>query len=144
MGPLLICYDGSVCARRAIAVAAGLFAGRAAVVLDVAPLQLVAGAYAAAGSGAAATERLVYEDALARAEEGAQLARRAGLPAAARAVVDAPTWMGVLQIAEELDAAAIVIGSRGLAGIREHLERSLSHDVTRHANRPVLLVPRRA
>jgi nucleotide-binding universal stress UspA family protein len=35
----------------------------------------------------------------------------------------------------------IVIGSRGLKGMREILEGSLSHAVAEHAGRPVLIVP---
>jgi nucleotide-binding universal stress UspA family protein len=37
----------------------------------------------------------------------------------------------------------IVMGSRGLNGGRELLEGSVSHDVVRHAGRPVLIVPSR-
>jgi hypothetical protein len=51
--PVLICYDGSVESRQAIAAAATLLASRRAVVVNVAPLDAVAEAYAAAGSGAA-------------------------------------------------------------------------------------------
>jgi len=35
----------------------------------------------------------------------------------------------------------IVIGSRGLSGLREMLEGSLSHQLAEHAGRPVLIVP---
>jgi hypothetical protein len=58
--PVLICYDGSVGARNAITAAAALLVGRAAVILNVAPLALVAEAYAAAGSGAASVDRRVH------------------------------------------------------------------------------------
>jgi nucleotide-binding universal stress UspA family protein len=37
----------------------------------------------------------------------------------------------------------IVIGSRGLNGLREIVEGSLSHEVAQHAGRPVLIVPPR-
>jgi nucleotide-binding universal stress UspA family protein len=52
-----------------------------------------------------------------------------------------PTWDGVVAVAEELDAAAIVIGSRGLKGAREAVQGSLSHELAEHARRPVLIVP---
>jgi nucleotide-binding universal stress UspA family protein len=35
----------------------------------------------------------------------------------------------------------IVLGSRGLTGVREAFEGSVSHDVAEHAGRPVLIVP---
>ena len=47
--PILICYDDSKGARHAIEVAAQLFSGRRAVVLDVAPPLTVAESYAAVG-----------------------------------------------------------------------------------------------
>jgi nucleotide-binding universal stress UspA family protein len=65
----------------------------------------------------------------------------AGFDAEARAAVAAPAWEGVVDFADELDAAAIVIGSRGLSGLKEVLDGSLSHQVAEHAGRPVLIVP---
>jgi len=35
----------------------------------------------------------------------------------------------------------IVIGSRGLSGLKEALDGSLSHQLAQHAGRPVLIVP---
>jgi len=140
-GPILICYDGSASAERAIAAAGRLLGRRTAVVLDVGPLQEVAEAYAAMGSGAAGLDRLTLDTAAARAEAGAELARAAGFHAQGRAQVEAPTWLGVVEVADEIGAAAIVIGSRGLSGIREFLEGSLSHQVATHAGRPALIVP---
>lgn len=46
-----------------------------------------------------------------------------------------------MDVADELDAAVIVIGSRGLSGLQEILDKSLSHQVATHAGRPVLIVP---
>ena len=140
-GPILICYDGSASAELAIAAAGRLFGQRRAVVLDVAPLQEVAEAYAAMGSDAAALDRLTLQTAAARAEAGAELARAAGFHAQGRAQVEAPTWLGVVEVADEIGAAAIVIGSRGLSGMRALLEGSVSHQVATHAGRPVLIVP---
>ena len=78
--------------------------------------------------------------ALQRAEQGAELARRAGFDAEARAELSAPTWEGIVDLANEVDAAVIVIGSRGLKGVRERLEGSVSHQVAEHSRRPVLIV----
>jgi nucleotide-binding universal stress UspA family protein len=50
-------------------------------------------------------------------------------------------WEGIVDVADELYAAVIVIGSRGLSGLKEILEGSLSHQLAEHAGRPVLVVP---
>ena len=139
--PILICYDGSPGAKHAIAVAGALLTGRRAVVLDVGPLDLVAETYAAAGSGAASVGQAVYAGALAQAEAGATLAREAGFDAEPRAGIDAPTWRGITEVANDIDAALIVLGSEGRSGLTELLEGSVSHDVAEHAYRPVLVVP---
>jgi nucleotide-binding universal stress UspA family protein len=139
--PILICYDDSNGARHAIKAAAALFADRRAVVLDVAPPLTVAESYAALGSITPDFEELNSEEALSRAHIGAELARSAGLTAEARTDVAAPTWDGVVEAADEIGAAAIVIGSRGFTGAREFLNGSLSHQVAEHAGRPVLIVP---
>jgi nucleotide-binding universal stress UspA family protein len=139
--PILICYDGSGEAKHAIAVAASLFGDRDAVVVDVGPLEEVAESFAAAGSGAADLDRAAYDGALARAEKGAELARAAGFRAQARAEVNAPTWLGITETADEVDAAAIIVGSRSLSRLRRAFEGSVSNDVVEHARRPVLVVP---
>jgi nucleotide-binding universal stress UspA family protein len=141
--PILICYDGSDGAHHAIDVAAALLGGRRAIVLDVGPPLTVAESYAALGPlvpGEVFEEENIG-DAAQRARVGAERAKRAGFDAEARAEVAAPTWEGVVDVADEIDAAVIVMGSRGLTGAREVFEGSLSHDVAEHARRPVLIVP---
>jgi len=54
--PILICYDGSEPAKRAIGVAAEILGPRSVVVLDVAPLFTPAESYAVAASAASAVE----------------------------------------------------------------------------------------
>ena len=139
--PILICFDGSEGARRAIVVAASLLRQRNALVLDVGPMEMVAGDYVALDPDAMRVDHLIAEDALARATAGAELAREAGFRADARSDVDSPTWSGIVDVADEVDAALIVIGSRGLSGLKEILDGSLSHQVAEHAGRPVLIVP---
>ena len=141
--PILICYDGSEGADHAIDAAAALLGPRRAVVLDVGPVLTAAESVAvlAPVSPAAAFEEVNADDALARAQAGAEHARRAGFTAHARAGVDAPTWAGIVDVADEIDASVIVLGSRGLTGARELFEGSISHQVAEHAARPVLIVP---
>jgi nucleotide-binding universal stress UspA family protein len=140
-GPILICYDGSDGARHAIEAAAGLLGGHPAVVLAVGPPLTGAESYAALGPMPPSFEELNEDQALDLAKAGAELARNAGFAAEARADVAAPTWEGVIQAADKIDAAVIVVGSRGLTGVKEALEGSVSHAVAEHAGRPVLIVP---
>ena len=46
----------------------------------------------------------------------------------------------IIELAEEIDAGMVVIGSRGLGGIRRALVGSVSESVARHAHCPVLVV----
>ena len=48
----------------------------------------------------------------------------------------------IVDLAEELGAGLVVVGSRGLGGIRRALMGSVSDSVVRHAHCPVLVVRR--
>lgn len=141
--PILIAYDGSNDSERAVDAAALLFGSRPAVVLNVAPSMTFAESMVATSAVVPgnAFEDLNKADALLRAEAGAARARRAGLDAEPRATIASTTWQGIVDVADELDAVAIVIGSQGLSGLREFAQGSVSHDVATHAGRPVLIVP---
>jgi nucleotide-binding universal stress UspA family protein len=141
--PILICYDGTDEARHAIESAAALLGPRPAIVLDVTPILTLSESVAATSPvvpGAAFME-LNEDDANRRAAEGPAIARRAGFQAEPRADVSEPTWEAIVDVADDLDAAAIVMGTRALAGARELFEGSVSHDVILHAGRPVVVVP---
>jgi nucleotide-binding universal stress UspA family protein len=141
--PILICYDGTEGSHRAIESAAVLLGPRRAVVLDMGPPLTAAESYAAMSPvvPGEAFEELNEDDALRRARDGAERARRAGFEAEARGGISAPTWEGIVDVADEIDAAVIVLGSRGLTGAREVIEGSVSHQVAEHSGRPVLIVP---
>jgi nucleotide-binding universal stress UspA family protein len=141
--PILICYDGSEPARAAIVVAAGLLGPTPAIVVDVAPLLTPAERYAVAASAASAVEfeQVHADEALERAAEGADIARAAGFSATPRGSVAAPTWEGILDVAEATRASVIVIGSHGRTGVREFVAGSVSHDLAQHSSLPVLVVP---
>jgi nucleotide-binding universal stress UspA family protein len=142
--PILICYSGSRGEVGAIEIAAALLGPRPAVVLHVAsPITVaesVAATYGVLPSSAFA-EAIVASAALI-ARRGATLARSSGFDAEARGEVAAPTWSGIVDVADELDSPLIVVGSRGQSGVREMLRGSISHEVARRAGRPVMVVPR--
>ncbi|MFL5953807.1 MAG: universal stress protein [Gaiellaceae bacterium] len=141
--PILICYDGSEESVRAIHAASITLAGRRAVVVDIGPVLTGAESYAAIAPGVdvAMLQQLNLQSAQERANEGAKVARRAGFDAQTHVELSAPTWQGIIDLAGEIDAALIVVGSRRLNGAREAFEGSVSHQVTKHANCPVLVVP---
>jgi nucleotide-binding universal stress UspA family protein len=141
--PILICYDGSEESLHAIAAAASLLGPRAAVVLDLAPALTPSESVAFATSALPGAEFEQLSETLAEdgANEGVARARAAGFDAAPRAGLAAPTWAGIVDIADELDSPVIVMGTRSLRAGHELLEGSVSHQVIRHSHRPVLVVP---
>jgi nucleotide-binding universal stress UspA family protein len=156
--PVLIAYDGSDAARRAIRETAELFGSRRALVVTVwepsLPYELAAGMQPPAGSVDIAPPPVVdvesaeeIDDTLqARAERvaqgGAALAKSLGLQA--EPLVAAEEGLNVadaiVELARERDAAAIVVGSRGLTGLRARLEGSTSNAVAKHAPCAVVIV----
>jgi len=148
-GMLLICYDGSIDSKAAIEHAATVLRPGPAVVLTVwQPFRQVI-ARTAIGYGLAPEvadideiDRFSKQTAEQRALEGAELARSAGLDAQARTVSQqTTTGHAILRQAHELDASAIVMGSRGLTGLKSLLIGSVSHEVIQSADRTVVIVP---
>ncbi|NLT06263.1 MAG: universal stress protein [Solirubrobacterales bacterium] len=147
-GPVLIAYDGSDGAKHAIHEAAKVLGGGAAVVASVwqstaaaAPASLLAIPTGVARQAYEELDREAQQQSEALAEEGASIARELGFDAEPRpAVCHVNTWSTLLSVADDVDAVAIVIGSRGHSGIKSALLGSVSHGVANHAHRPVLLV----
>lgn len=146
---ILVCYDGSPDAKAAIESCATLLGGQRATVLTVWEpfIEIVTRAYAGFGpvAGMADQEQIdkvTRQDAEQRAEQGAAHAREAGLDAEARtseqqtSVVDA-----ILREADAIDASAILMGSRGLTGLKSFFLGSVSSGVIQRADRPVIVVP---
>ena len=75
------------------------------------------------------------------ADEGVRIAQEAGLRADPVTVEAAgPVWKTILDIADHRNAAMIVMGSRGLTGVRSMLLGSVSSAVVNHADRPTLVI----
>ena len=145
--PILIGYDGSDGARRAVRRAASLFPGRKTLVVtawlgvaDTAPELLLA----PGGLLVAAAESLgdvMQERAESLASEGAELAAEVGLAATAHTVRShRATWEGISRCAAETGADLIVVGSRGQGALSAALLGSVSTGVLHHARRSVLIV----
>ena len=145
--PVLFCYDGSDGSRSALRAAAELVTHPAdAVVLAVwmpAVVSLVrAGSFLTAVPNEGEIDEEEAAFAMRLAEEGAAGAREHGYNASARvAQADVSIVATIGEIAEEIDAGLIVCGQRGRGAIRSTLLGSVSHGLSGHAKRPVLIVP---
>jgi len=147
--PVLFCYDGSSGSRSAMVAAGELITHSAdALVLAVWTPAVVSLVRAGSFLTAVPNEGEIddQEAALAKriAEEGAAGAREHGYNASARIAKADISVVGTIgEIAQEIDAGLIVCGQRGRGAIRSTLLGSVSHGLSAHAQRPVLIVPGR-
>jgi nucleotide-binding universal stress UspA family protein len=150
--PVVIAYDGSDLSKAAVRHAAELFPARPAVLATVWEPGLAAipiGSPDAPGGDALPPdpETVVEVDHIERdratdvAAAGAELARSLGLAAEPHAVSDeldvADTLIG---LARQRSAAAVVVGSHGISGLRSRLLGSVSRKLIAHSDLPVLVV----
>ena len=145
-GPLLLCFDGSEDARRAIERAGALFAGRRALVVTVWQPIADLNSFAWTGPTVGPVDLVDLNRAAAAnggrvADEGVRVALAAGLRAEPLPVqATGSIWRTIVAIADRHDASAIVMGSRGLTGMRSMLLGSVSSAVVHHADRPTLVI----
>jgi nucleotide-binding universal stress UspA family protein len=152
--PILIAYDGSLAARDAVRQAGQLFGASPALVLTVWEPGLAEFMLAPDPTGMGTT-MLPYDPTLMReadrasedhakdiAHDGEALARSVGLDAQALAVRDstADTAAVLAASAAEHGARAIVVGSRGLKGLKSKLLGSTSLGLLGKSSCPVLVV----
>jgi nucleotide-binding universal stress UspA family protein len=146
---ILICYDGSADSKAAVEHAGELFSGQPATVLTVWQPFVEALAHMPSGFGMApgeidyeAIDTATRQSAEKQAAEGAKLAREAGLDAQPKIREQQTTTAdAILAEADVLNASAILMGSRGLTGLKSLFLGSVSHAVLQHADRTVLVVP---
>lgn len=146
---ILLCYDGSPDSQAAIERTGKLMPGQSATVLTIWEpfVDLIARTGAGIGVWTDGVQldqidTAAQQNARERSDEGLQLAQQAGLnPQARTRARDATIAQTILAEAEELEADAIVLGSRGLTGLKSLMLGSVSHAVLQHADRPVLVVP---
>ena len=150
-GPTLIAFDGSAAARRAVAAAAALLKPRTTLVLTVWEAALARAAMApppdvAMTPAVDPSAMLTFDEGLRGhaervADDGAELARSLGLDAEPLVMVDVrDVARTIVEVARDHRAAAIVVGSRGLSGLRARFEGSTSKGVMKHAPCPVIVV----
>jgi nucleotide-binding universal stress UspA family protein len=144
-GTVLIAYDGSDHAKAAIAEAGRqLEAGRPAIVLTVTePMEgvpfLGAAGVPVDSDSVEALFSAAREGAEKLAGEGCELARAAGLEPEPMVATGGPVWNQIVAAAEERDADLIVIGSRGLSGLKYAVLGSVAAAVAQHSKRTVLI-----
>ncbi|HEY1775472.1 MAG TPA: universal stress protein [Solirubrobacteraceae bacterium] len=145
IGPVLFAYDGSELAKLAIEQAGGQLApGRDALVVCVwqpADVGFVTTGERHLNAAAAGEVREAAEE---TASQGASLARRAGFRPQSIAIEAAPTWKGIIDVAEEHQASLIILGSHRRSGLLGHVLGSVAAAVVAHSARSVLVVPQRS
>lgn len=149
-GPVLIGFDGSDTAERAVHAAGAVLRPRTALMVAVYEAGIAfAGSYAGLDiqavpidlRAAAAADEALYENARLRAAHGAELMR--GLGFAAEPLVaagDASVGATLVRLAREREASAIVVGSHRYGRVERILLGSTSRHVLEHAPCPVLVV----
>jgi nucleotide-binding universal stress UspA family protein len=145
--PVLFCYDGSEGSKAALSVAVELVMHPAdAVVLVV--WTPIAVQLARGGSLLAAVpnEGQMDEEEIAVAQQladtGAEGLRSRGYsasPRIAQAIESVARTIG--EVAREIDACLIVCGQRGRGAFASAVLGSVSHQLSAHAERPVLIAP---
>ena len=143
---IVIGYDGSDEAKRAIELAPRLVRADRAVIVSVwhDGGLVAAGAPMALSPPAASLEADLCRVAQDLAEDGAARADAAGLEATAAtryAAGPAATGHALLDAADEYDADLVVVGRVGGSLLGDALLGSLSAEAVRDGRRPVLVVP---
>jgi nucleotide-binding universal stress UspA family protein len=139
-GPVLFAYDGSELAKLAIDEAGRQLApGRDALVVCVWQTGDVGFLPADEQHLNAAEATEVRKAAEEVAAHGASLAEKAGFRSQSIAITAAPTWKGIVDVANERNASLIVLGSHRRRGLQRHLLGSVAAAVVAHSGASVLV-----
>jgi nucleotide-binding universal stress UspA family protein len=140
-GPVLFAYDGCDLAKLAIEQAGRQLApGREALVVCVwqtGDVGFVPPDERHLNAAQATEVRRAAEE---TAEHGASLAEKAGFRPQSVAIEAAPTWKGIVEVAEEREASLIVLGPHRRRGLVGHLLGSVTAAVASHSACSVLVV----
>jgi nucleotide-binding universal stress UspA family protein len=152
--PVVVAFDGSPESVEAVRRAAALFRDRLIVVVTVwEPAMAMAATMMPVGDVAGASyipptlveieavDKAQLDHAQAAAEAGARLAIDAGATAEALPVPDsADVADTIVAIADQRDAAAIVVGARGMGRVKSAFVGSTSRRLLHDTRRPLLVV----
>jgi nucleotide-binding universal stress UspA family protein len=139
-GPVVIAYDGSELSRLGIEEAGRLLAGRGPALVVCVWQTFDVGFVPVDDKPFDAKQALEVRAAAERtAAAGASLADSLGFQAEGVAIEAAPTWKGIVEVAEEHDASVIAIGSHGRTGLASVLVGSVAGAVANHSRRTVLI-----
>jgi nucleotide-binding universal stress UspA family protein len=145
---ILICYDGSPSARRALEVAAHTLGGTPVVLLHVwnPPDRIIADAFGVGEHEHALPYERLEDLSRQRAGEviadGLTLAEQLKLSVTSRLERNQSTvWRMIIDVADELSSELIVCGTHGRTAMEADLLGSVSNALAHHARRPVLIVP---
>lgn len=152
--PIIVAFDGSDEAKAAVTAAAGLFGERQLVIVSVwepglavamatmrDPDAFGSASMLPAADDVVAVDRAQAEHAESTAQAGADLARGLGATAQALAEPDSSDVADtIMTIADERDAAALVVGRRGLGVVKSKLLGSTSQRLLHDSRRPVVVV----
>ena len=142
---ILLATDGSEHARLAVRTAVDM-SKKLDSELHVVYVEPIPDAYATPGWGGfeadlpTGVRQHVEEEARTKLEEELRHIREAGGEVAEAHVREGRPGAEIVRLAEELDIGLIVLGSRGLGGVKRALIGSVSDSVVRHAHCPVLVV----
>jgi nucleotide-binding universal stress UspA family protein len=140
-GPVIFAYDGSELAELGIEQAGRqLASGRDALVVCVWQTGDVGFVPTGGRHFNAAEGTEVRKAAEETAAHGASLAEEAGFRPQSIAIQAAPTWKGIVKVAEERQASLIVLGSHRRRGLAGHLLGSVAAAVVAHSASSVLIV----
>jgi nucleotide-binding universal stress UspA family protein len=140
-GPAIFAYDGSDLAGYAIEQAGiQLAPGREALVVCVWQPADVGFVPVEGRNLHAAAANEVEEAAKETAARGVDIAEKAGFDARPLTVEAAPTWKGLVQVAEEHKCGLIVLGSHQRSGLLGHLAGSVAAATVSHFESSVLVI----
>jgi nucleotide-binding universal stress UspA family protein len=151
---IVVCFDGSEDATAAADQAIRLFPGKPATVLTVwePSAETIVSSEMGLASGfgldynalddTTDVDAALREHARRTAQEGAERLRGAGMGAEPLVEErDGSIARTVLEVAQRVDAEAVVVGTRGLGGVKSAFLGSVSHELVQHAGRTIVVVP---
>ena len=147
LGPVVVADDGSEAARAAVDAIAGwpMLAGRPISVVSVADTgfpymtAVAPGLYGESLMAYEESSKAIREESRATAETGAARFREAGLEADA-VVRDGGPAREIVELAREIGAGLVVVGTRGHTGVARFVLGSTARNVLLHAPCSVLVV----